>query len=78
MNVTATNLLSFFLFIGLIFGLLAALMAFLITYNEYSRHYHDNRAPLAASLRTALFAFVVIFAVTAVAGYALTNFVLKK
>ena len=46
------------LMIGIIFSPLAALMAFLITYSEYSKHYVEKRTPMLMSLRSALFTFV--------------------
>ena len=32
-----------FLFLGIVPGLLAGLLAFVITYDEYSRHYVDRK-----------------------------------
>ncbi len=39
-----------FLFLGIVPGLLAGLLAFVITYDEYSRHYVDRRGPLRLAL----------------------------
>ncbi len=70
-----SNLLVLFIVLGLIFGFLAGLMAFLITYNEYRRHYPDGKAPLASSLRTGVFTFAVMFAITLTIGYILVNYI---
>jgi hypothetical protein len=48
---------------GLVFGSFAALMAFLISYNEYSHHWVDWRKPVILSLQAAVVAFVVFMAI---------------
>jgi hypothetical protein len=58
-----------FLVIGLIFAPLAALMAFLITYEEYSHHYSRRRPALLHGLRAALFAFVIFLVVALTVGW---------
>jgi hypothetical protein len=50
---------NLFFIIGGGFGALAGLMAFLITYEEYARHYIDKRSPWIMALQSALFTFVV-------------------
>jgi hypothetical protein len=44
--------------ISLIFSILAGIMAFLITYQEYEHHYLDKRDFLKASLRTGGVTFI--------------------
>ena len=51
-----------FLFLGLVSGLFAGLLAFVITYDEYSRHYTDRRRTLRLALEAAAFAFFVFLA----------------
>jgi hypothetical protein len=58
-----------FVVIGLIFAPMAALCAFLITYNEYAHHYSNRRPPLMHALQAGLFAFVVFMAVSLLVGY---------
>lgn len=70
------NLFTLFLVIGVIFGSLAGSMAFLITYNEYSRHYTGRKRPIILSLRTAIFTFVFMSGLTILIGYVLTSCVL--
>ena len=58
---------AFLVIIGLVFGLFAALMAFLITYGEYSRHLMAKSRALKISLETAsvVFAAFIVIAITA-------------
>jgi len=43
--------------IAVIFGFLAAIMAYLISYMEYQHHYKDKRDVRKASLQTGRFTF---------------------
>jgi len=52
-----------------IFGLLASVMAYLITYNEYERHGFPKDRLLKESLRAAFVAFVFLFGLALIAGY---------
>ena len=58
-----------FLTIGLAFGPLAGLAAFLITYEEYSHHGLSRSKLLGESLAAAAYAAAVMVAVVVVAGY---------
>jgi len=55
--------------IGLVFSSLAALMAFLITYGEYSRHFMAKRRALKISLETASVVFAIFIVVAIIAGF---------
>mgnify|MGYP005852270165 CR=1 FL=1 len=48
-----------FIIIGLGFSVLAALAAFLITYEEWSRHYVSKSEPLKYAIEAAIVAFSV-------------------
>jgi len=61
------------LLIGLFFSPIAGLMAFLITYHEYQRHYADKQQPLRIALEAAFFTFVFFMIVSAVMGLFLTR-----
>lgn len=64
-------MLTLFLMIGAIFGPIAGVMAYLITYEEYSHHFLDRRETIGRSLSTALVTaafFVILFAIV---GYVL-------
>jgi len=61
------------IFIGLVFSPLAALMAFLMTYNEYSHHYSDNKIPLKRSIEAGVFTFIVFMIISALIGWFLSR-----
>jgi hypothetical protein len=61
------------LLIGSGIGLLAGLIAFLITYEEYSRHDPKGTMPLRLALEAATFAFFVFLVLTVVVGFALAR-----
>ena len=63
--------LNLFMAFGLVFGSLAAMMAFLITHEEYSRHHFPRRQLLKASLEAAGVSFMAIFLLAVVIGYLL-------
>ena len=57
--------------IAAILSLLASVMAFLITYEEYKHHYPDKRKVFQASLEAAIFTFVVFLALGFLLGLVL-------
>ncbi len=61
------------LLIGSVIGLFAGLLAFLITYEEYVRHYPVGNKPLRLALEAAVFAFFVFLALSIVTGFVLTR-----
>ena len=61
------------LLIGLILSPIAGIMAFLITYHEYQRHYTDKQQPLRIALEAALFTFAFFMIVSAVIGLILNR-----
>jgi hypothetical protein len=46
-------------FVFLPFVLIGSIMAYLITYNEYMRHYQTKKEPRKIALEAAVFAFVL-------------------
>jgi hypothetical protein len=54
----------FSILIGAVFSTLAALCAFVITYEEYLKHYPDKRRPLIMATKTSLAAFAFFMIVT--------------
>ncbi len=54
------------LVIGLTFGTLAALMAYLITYKEWEHHYSSPKIPRRMALETAIFTLLFFLGVTLV------------
>jgi uncharacterized membrane-anchored protein len=61
------------LLIGLTLSPIAGIMAFLITYHEYQRHYADKQQPLKIALEAALFTFAFFMIVSAVIGLILNK-----
>lgn len=57
-----------FVAIGFVLSVLAALVAFLITYEEWSHHYAGKREPLMHGLEAAAIAFLVFMALTVLAN----------
>lgn len=66
-------MINFYLLIGIFFSTMAACMAFLITYQEYSRHFKDKKRVTRTSLEGAIvvfiFFFILIFFVVLVNSY---------
>jgi len=56
------------LVIGLVFSPIAATMAFLITYGEYSHHYSDRKMPLKLAMEAAIMTFVLFLAISSLVG----------
>lgn len=67
-----------FIVIGLGLSALAGLAAFLITYEEWSRHYPSKREPLRHALNAAVFAFAVFVALTLLATAFVSRFMLGE
>lgn len=55
--------------IGLVFGLLAGLSAFLITYDEWQKHKYTGWELWREPLHRAVFAFSFFFLLSVVLGY---------
>ncbi len=53
---------------GSSFGLLGATMSFLITYQEYSRHFLSKREPLKMAVEIAVVTFLLFFGLCVVLG----------
>ena len=64
--------------IGAIFSLLASIMAFLISYNEYQHHYPSSKLPLRMSLSTAVFTFIFFLLLSIVGGVFLNLTIAQK
>lgn len=54
------------LVIGFIFGALGAVMAYLITYKEWVRHYPSPTVPRRMALETAIFTLLLFLGITLV------------
>jgi hypothetical protein len=71
-------MLLLYLGIGAVFGFLAALMAFLITWNEYQKHKFRGRRLFMRALHAGLFTFVVFILLALLVGFILSKFILKS
>lgn len=62
---------SFFLIVGVTFGILAALIAFLITYLEYRKHKFEGWQLWREALTVAVVTFVIFLSLSFLIGYVL-------
>jgi hypothetical protein len=60
--------LRFFVLLGGVFGVLAAVMAYIITFGEYPHHFPDTRMPRKLALETALVTFAVFMLLALLTG----------
>ncbi len=63
-----TQTFSLLLVVGLMFGSLGALMAYLITYKEWIHHYSSSKVPRKMALETAMFTFFFFLAIALLVG----------
>ena len=71
-------MLVFSIVIGVIFGFLAALAAFVITYNEYEKHKFAGKRLFMQAFQTAIFTFAVFLILSLLAGFLLARFLLNN
>jgi hypothetical protein len=64
-------------FILLPFVLIGSITAYLITYNEYMRHYQTKREPRKIALEAAVFAFVLFNVISIFIIFILQNYIEK-
>jgi hypothetical protein len=64
-------MLWLYLGIGAVFGFLAALMAFFITWNEYQKHGFRGKRLFMEAFRVLLFTFVVFLFLSLLIGFIL-------
>lgn len=62
------------LLVGIIFAPLAAIMAFIITYGEYTHHYHDKKIPLKLATEAAIFSFITFGLISLIVGLIANTF----
>ena len=60
--------MNLFIVIGSGFGVLAALAAFVITYEEWSHHYAHGPVPLKHAMKVAIVTFTVFTILSMLAG----------
>jgi purine-cytosine permease-like protein len=54
-----TRVIIGYIFLDLLFSVIAAAVAFGITYSEYVHHYPTKKEPVKIALNTAFFTFIV-------------------
>ena len=59
----------FFLLVGAVFGIVAGLMTFLISYNELIKHFADKRIPIKVSLNSAMVSLVFFVILGYIIGF---------
>jgi len=62
--------IGFALVVGGVFGILASLCAFVISYGQYHNQFMDTNKPMQLSLQAAMTAFIVFFLLTGAATWA--------
>jgi len=63
------------LIVGLIFTPFAVASAFIITYEEYKRHYPDKKRPLKQAKDAAIFTFIFFVLLSAFIGIVLNTMI---
>ena len=59
--------------LGIVFGFMASVMAFLITYNEYQKHQFPKNRLWKESLESFIFTFIFFLVLSIILGYLFTN-----
>lgn len=60
--------------VGVFFGFLAAILAYVILYAEYTHHFADSAKPRRMALQGAIATFLVFLVLSIVFGYAMQSF----
>ena len=68
-------MLGFSVVIGIVFGFVAALMAFVITWREYERHKFTGKRLFKEAFQSGIFTFVVFLFLSILVGFLLMRFV---
>ncbi|MHB8362589.1 MAG: hypothetical protein ACYDBX_03140 [Patescibacteria group bacterium] len=61
-------IIKMYLIIGIVFGILAGIMASLITYGEYKRHFINSKRPLKEAIKMGIFTFVFLLLLLLIIG----------
>jgi uncharacterized membrane protein len=68
-----TQLIEGVAILGGFFGFVGSIMAFIIAYDEYRRHFRDKGKPIWMALEMAVLAFLVFVALSIIVGFVLSN-----
>ena len=64
----AMNVRYFLLLIGVVFGVVAGLMTYIISYNELTKHFADKRIPIRTSLKSAFVSLIFFIVLGTIIG----------
>ena len=68
------QILKTFAILGGVFGILGALMAYVIMYHEYLQYYPDKKQPRKIALEAAVITFSIFFGLSLGFGYFLAKY----
>ena len=71
-------MLAISIVIGIVFGLLAAASAFVITWHEYEKHKFTGKRLFKEAFQAAIFTFIVFLILSFIIGFVLKYFVINK
>ena len=63
--------------VGVLFGFLGSLMAFVITYHEYQKHQFRGKRLFKEAFHSAIFTLIFFVALMAIVGYLLSHYEFK-
>lgn len=69
--------ISFFILLGVLSGLLAGGIAYIIFYGEYIHHFGAGRKARSLALKGALVAFLFFLGLSLVSGYVISRYVIR-
>ena len=64
--------------IGIVFGLVAAASAFVITWHEYEKHKFTGKRLFRQAFQAAIFTFIVFLLLSLLVGFFLARFVINN
>ena len=70
-------MLALSIVVGIVFGFIAALMAFVITWHEYEKHKLTGKRLFKEAFQSAIFTFIVFLLLSLLAGFLLARFIIK-
>jgi len=70
--------LIFSIVIGIAFGFIAALMAFVITWHEYEKHKLTGKRLFKEAFQAAIFTFGIFLLLSLLIGFLLVRFVINR
>jgi len=69
------RIMLFLLLMGFCGGLIAAAMTFIISYEEFAKHFPNKKGPTQLALQTAFATFIFIFSLVLIISIFIINFI---